>query len=609
MDILTALKSSPLFRELDRRALRAIAANAQWVERGGGQYLFRVGEESDALYLVVSGRLRVVRPEAADKQPLLVGEIGAGDTVGEMTIVTAEPHSSDAYALRDTALIRISREVFETLVVRHPTAMLRVTRLIVDRLRAARPAAQRASVRSAKTYAVLAAHPGVDVAAFSARLARELGSAGATLRLNAERVDDALGAGASVVEFGIGGRNRELTGWMTQLEERYRYIVYAADAEPNAWTRRCLRQADRIVIVAHGDQRPFLSRTLAWIREQALRAPQEVVVLVPGTGGHSAGAWRAIAGADAHHRVPVDLPADAMGRLARMISGRAVCLVLGGGGARGFAHLGLIRAMQEKGIPIDAVGGTSMGAMVAAMVAMGLDAQDMLARMRETFLTGKFLNDYSLSRISLISGAKFQRQLKAVFGSRRIEDLKLPFYCVSTNLTRGTPMVHEQGELATWVGASMAVPGIAPPLVHRGELLVDGGLLNAIPFDVMANWGRGQIIVSDVSQESNLRVEMADEEETTSLLSLGASARHINMFRILFQTATLTSERESRDIDARADLVLHMPVGGVSMFDWDELDEIVYRAYHHADQALDEWLAAQTDPLKARVIANRADKA
>lgn len=607
MDIFAALKSSTLFRELDRRALRAIAAQAEWIERGGGQYLFRVGEESDALYLVASGRIRVVRPEAG-KPPLLLGEIGAGDTVGEITIITAEAHSSDAYALRDTALIRISREVFETLVVRHPTAMLRVTRMVVERLRDARPAPQRESVRSTRTYAVVPAHPGIDVDAFAVRLSRELGQAGATLRLDAARVERAMGAGAAALDFGIGARNRELSGWLTQLEDRYRYIVYAASPEPDAWTRRCLRQADRILLVAHGDQRPFVSRNLDWVRAQGLRAPQEMVVLAPPTGGYSARAWRDCTGAGAQHRVARDLPAEQIARLARMVSGRAVCLVLGGGGARGFAHLGLIRAMQEKGIPIDAVGGTSMGAMVAAMLAMGLDAQQMLARMRETFVTGKFLNDYSLSRISLISAEKFRRQLKVVFGERRIEDLELPFYCLSTNLTRGVPVVHDQGELATWVGASMAVPGIAPPIVHRGELLVDGGLLNAIPFDVMADMGRGQIIVSDVSREPNLRVEMAEDAETTSLLSLGASARHLNMFKILFHTATLTSERESRDIGERADLVLHMPVAGISMFDWDELDDIVYRAYHHADQKLDEWLAGQGDAFKTRVIANRLEK-
>ncbi|GAB3683357.1 patatin-like phospholipase family protein [Salinisphaera aquimarina] len=604
MDIHAALKASALFRDLDRRTRRSVVANAEWIELGGGQYLFRVGEASDALYLVASGRVRVVDP-GGQNTPLLMGEIGAGDTVGEITLITSEPHSADAFALRDTTLIRISREVFEDLVVRHPTAMLRVTRMIVNRLRSATPVPQRESVRSARTYAVVPAHPGVDLRAFAHALSEQLGAAAATLRLDAERVNQAMGEGAASIDSGAGEGNRRLTGWLTQLEDRYRYLVYQGSTEPDAWTRRCLRQADRILLVAHDDQRPFVSRNLAWIGEQKLRAPQEMIVLHDDALHHSALRWRQVAGAAFHHRVHRRLPETDMGRLARMVSGRSVCLVLGGGGARGFAHVGLIRALQEKNIPIDAVGGTSMGAMVAAMLAMGDDAQQMLARLRETFVTGKFLNDYSLSRISLISAEKFSKQLRTLFGERQIEDLAMPFYCVSTNLTKGTPMVHDEGNLATWVGASMAVPGIAPPIAHRGDLLVDGGLLSAIPFDVMAQLGRGPVIVSDVSRQANLRVDMAEDAQTTSLLSLGASARHLNMFKILFHTATLTSERESRDIDARADLVLHMPVGGISMFDWDELDEIVFRAYHHADQKLDEWLAQRPDTFTARVTANR----
>lgn len=604
MDIYSALKASALFRDLDRRALRSVMTNAEWIELAGGTYLFRVGQPSDALYLVASGRVRVVDP-GATHTPLLLGEIGAGDTVGEITVITAEPHSADAFALRDTTLVRISREVFEELVVRHPKAMLRVTRTIVDRLRAVKRVPQRESVRSARTYAIVPAHPGVDLQAFSRALSAELGQAGATLRLDSARVAQAMGEGAERIDSGAGDANRRLTGWLTQLEDRYRYMVYEGSTEPDAWTRRCLRQADRILLVAHDDQRPFVSRNLAWIAEQKLRAPQEMIVLTGDGEGHSARDWREVAGAAFHHRVARALPARDVARLARMVSGRSVCLVLGGGGARGFAHVGLIRALAEHGIPVDAVGGTSMGAMIAAMLAMGMDAQEMLARLRETFVTGKFLNDYSLSRISLISAEKFHRQLVNLFGTRRIEDLGLPFYCVSTNLTKGIPMVHDEGDLATWVGASMAVPGIAPPIAHRGDLLVDGGLLSAIPFDTMARLGRGQVIVSDVSRQANLRVDMAEDAETTSLLSLGPSARHLNMFKILFHTATLTSERESRDIDARADLVLHMPVGGVSMFDWDELDDIVFRAYHHADQKLDEWLAGQPDAMTARVSANR----
>ncbi|MES1953426.1 patatin-like phospholipase family protein [Salinisphaera hydrothermalis] len=591
MDTQAILRANPLFRDLDRRALRTIAARAEWVEIGGGEYLFRAGDDSDALYVIVSGRIRVVRPRE-DGPSMHMGELGAGEMVGEISIIREQKHSADGLAMRDTQLLRISRAQFESLVSRHPQAMLQVTRLIADRLSDMLPMASRDSVQSGRTYAVVPAHPGVDVAGFSRALSSALAAYAPTLRIDATRVDAALGPGTADADLGAGESHRALTRWLTHLEERYRYLIYQGSAEPDAWTRRGLRQADRVLIVAYGDQRPFLSRNLAWLGEQALRAPMEIVLLYGEDDEHSALGWRRVANAGFHHRVARDYPPAQMGRVARLISGRANCLVLGGGGARGFAHVGLVRALHEKNIPIDAVGGTSMGALIAGMIAMGDDATTMLARLRETFVTGKYLNDYSLSRISLITAEKFRRQLGAIFGDRLIENLELPFYCLSTNLSRSVPVVHDEGELATWVAASMAVPGIAPPTVHRGELLVDGGLLNAIPFDTMAEMGRGHVIVSDVSSESTLTVEMADDSPTTSLLSLGAAGRHLNMFRILFHTATLSSDRERREIDARADLALHMPVEGVGMFDWDTLDDVVYRGYCHADQKLDEWQAA-----------------
>lgn len=601
MDTQAILRANPLFRDLDRRALRTIAGGAEWVEIGGGEYLFRAGDDSDALYVLVSGRIRVIRPRE-DGPSMHMGELGAGEMVGEISIIRAQRHSADGLALRDTQLLRISRTQFESLVGRHPQAMLQVTRLIADRLSDMQPMASRDSVQSGRTYAVVPAHPGVDVAGFARALSGALATYAPTLRIDAKRVGSALGPGTADADLGAGESHRMLTRWLTHLEDRYRYLIYQGSAEPDAWTRRGLRQADRVLIVAHDDQRPFVSRNLAWLGEQALRAPMELVLLYGGIEAHSALAWRRMAGASFHHRVARGYPPDQMGRVARLISGRANCLVLGGGGARGFAHVGLVRALREKNIPIDAVGGSSMGALIAGMIALGDLPETILERLRETFVSGSYFNDYALSRISLITAEKFRRQLGAIFGETRIEDLDIPFYCLSTNLSRSVPMVHDQGELATWVAASMAVPGIAPPTVHRGELLVDGGLLNAIPFDTMADMGRGQIIVSDVSSQSTLTVETADDSPTTSLLKSGAAGRHLNMFRILFHAATLSSDRERREIDARADLALHMPVEGVGMFDWDTLDDVVYRGYCHADQKLDEWLATR------QVHADQSDR-
>lgn len=585
MDPQAALILCDLFADLDRRALRALAEASDWRELRGGERLYRVGDDGDALYLVVQGRLRVVHPGADDADYRFVGEIGRGETVGEISVLTGEPRTAEVFALRDSSLLRIGRESFERLLHRHPEAMLRVARQIVGRMRADDGAAQRASVRGTRTYAVLPAHPGLDVREFSRLLTRALAALGPTLRLDPRRVDAALGEGAAASPFEAG--NRELLAWLNRLEDSYRHLVYQADSRPDPWTRRCLRQADRILVLADADTPPGDFDNLKWLREN-LRSPVDAVLL--GEGGDPLG-WRHKARADFHHRVRKDLPDGDMARLARLIAGRGLCLVLGGGGARGFAHVGLVRALREKGLAVDAVAGTSMGALVAALIATGMDSEAMLSCLRETFVDNNLLNDYSVPpRISLIGGNKFRGRLESIFGDTRIEDLALPYYCVSTNLTRGVPMVHDRGLLWGCIGASMTVPGITPPMVYRGELLVDGGLLTSIPFDRMLAMGRGPVVASDVSRESDLFVEQEERADAEAPVPLADAPKQLNLFRILFHTATLTSERETRDLDERADLVLHMPVSGVGMFDWDQIDGIVYRAYHHADEVLDRWL-------------------
>lgn len=594
MNALAAFKASPLFRDLDRRALRALAEAAEWRELRGGQYLYRIGDAGDALYLVVNGRIRVQRPDETG-EPRVLDESGLGQTVGEISVIGGEDRTADALAVRDSGLLRISRDDFERLLRRHPDAMLGLMRLVVARLRRSETTHPREALRSARTFAVLPGHAGLDLRGFTAELTRHIANAGAALRLDPERVDAALGENAADTPFEIEA-NRRVAEWLNRIEDRYRYLIYQATGEPGAWTRRCLRQADRILVLVDGRRDAADSHNLAWLREAGLQAPVEVVLLGPDDGASvSPLAWRHMCGAGFHHHVPAALPHPAMARLARLVTGHGLCLVLGGGGARGFAHLGLLRALEERGMAVDAVAGTSMGALVAGMVAVGMDADTMLARMRETFVDQNFLNDYSLSRIALIGAQKFRGRLAALFGERRIEELPIPFFCESTNLTQGIPMVHDSGRLADWVGTSMSVPGIAPPTVYHGELLVDGGLMRSIPFETMHALGRGPVLVSDVSNDPDLRVASWTHGDPESLIRVKDAPRNLNIFKILFHTATLTSERESRDFDERADLVVHSPVRGVGMFDWDQIDGIVYRAYHHADEVLDRWLAGDVD--------------
>lgn len=104
-----------------------------------------------------------------------------------------------------------------------------------------------------------------------------------------------------------------------------------------------------------------------------------------------------------------------------------------------------------------------MGAFIAALVACGFDSVEMTHIAYETFVARNYLNDYTMPRVSLIRGQRFHSRLHAIFGQRRIEELRQTYYCISTNLTTGQAVIHDQGELATWVGTSMSVPGVAPP--------------------------------------------------------------------------------------------------------------------------------------------------
>lgn len=603
MDAYAALNQSDLFRGLDRRAIREVAESAHWLSVRGGGYVYEVGDPGDALYILINGRLRITRPRIGLPDEFL-SEVALGESVGEIAVITGEKRATSAMALRDSRLLQINKTAFENALRRFPEALLRVGRLIVQRLREDESTESRDSLRNARTYAILPAHAGVDIRAFTQAFAGQLAIAGATLWLDPDRVDTALGESSAEIPFEESEDNSRLTLWLNHIEDRYRYLLYQAGNKPDQWTRRCLRQADRVIVVAHAKQTPEDSANLTWLKEQPLSAPVELALIqpedtaaeqAPATALVSALAWREQCGAGFHHNIGAGLNAADMGKMARLTSGRGLCLVFGGGGARGFAHLGLIRALQEKGLPIDAVGGTSMGAFVAALVAIGMDYPTMLKTMRNTFVDNNHLNDYSLSRISLINGKKFRGQLEKIFGDLRIEDLKLPFYCVSTSLTHGRAVVHDRGRLVDWIGTSMAVPGIAPPTVYRGELLVDGGLMHGVDFETMMDQGRGRVVLSDVSRARDLSMEGVAPDAPELLLDTDYKDRNLGIFKILFHSATLVDERKKQELDARADLIFHHPVGDLGMFDWEELDEIAYRAYHYADEVLDDYLQKNPD--------------
>jgi NTE family protein len=272
-----------------------------------------------------------------------------------------------------------------------------------------------------------------------------------------------------------------------------------------------------------------------------------------------------------------------MKRLARFIAGCSVNIVLAGGGARGFAHIGVLRALKEAGVPFDYVAGTSMGGIVAAGCAMEWDIDELRERVHDAFVVNRPLSDYTIPLIALFRGARVSALLQKHFGDMRIEDLPKPFFCVSSDLTSGRDYVHRTGLLWRALRASVALPGIMPPVTtENGHLLVDGGVMNNLPVDIMAAEARGPIIAVDVAGEIDLR---ADDERygERSIWSLIAQRMRgsPSIISILMRAGTVGSDLQRRTVREQADFLFEPPLDGVGMRDWKFFERAIAQGYAH----------------------------
>lgn len=579
-DIAAILSRQRLFQDLSGRLIGKLAATAELVDLRGGGVLFEVGSPPDALYVVVTGRLR------CDLGGGRFSELGASESVGELGVLADEPQLYRVTALRDSQLIRIQRDALLRTLMRHPESLLRLGRVEFQRLRRHGTAESEHQRGRISSLTILETRPGRGGREAVRRMADALRHFGSVRVIDEQAVDAALGPGTAAMPYARNQDNRALVHWLNEAEADEEFLIYTSVQNAPAWWRRCLRQADHVLLAADVEDTSQDVALLEEVRGQQLQVPVSMLLRRgPRAQRGNPISWQACGEIDGQFFWRSGNDED-LARVARQLTGQANGLVLGGGGARGFAHIGLIRALDELGIPIDLYGGSSMGALIAALRASGLGAVEIVREMRASFVEHNYLNDYTLPRVSLIRGQRFLRRMHEVFGDQRIEDLPLPFFCVSTNLTRGTCEVHRSGSLATWIATSMAVPGVAPPVAWRGDFLADGAVINSLPTDIMRDMGRGPVIGSSVSTEGMISAPGIEGPDPGALLNWTSEADKPSLLDILFRTATLTSESGNARRAELADVYFRMPVSHIGMFQWDAIDSVVRAGYEFAMQSL-----------------------
>ncbi|CAN5158671.1 patatin-like phospholipase family protein [soil metagenome] len=554
---------------LDAALAQVFAARdtkASWFALTGGEPLFSAGDEADSLYLLRSGRLGVFRSEEG-QPPQFLGVIRPGEPVGEMALIANTAHTSDVVALRDSEILALPRDVFFDAIRTHPEVMIELSRLMLHRARERTAGAAEPSV-----FGFVSARPG-PIRAFVERVAASIEAQGFTCQV----IDQT--ALSSVSE------------WFSRVEDSHDYVLYVAEQNEPSWAALCARQVDRLFIVGSALMAPP-SRPAATTTGPAWRGAQftDLILLRDPrmTMPANTAAWLNALDPGRWFHVR-EGHADDAARIARTITGTAIGLVLSGGGARAYAHIGVVRALHEAGVVLDVLGGSSMGAVVAAGPALGWDDDELERRIRKAFVVSDPLADLAIPIVAMTRAGKVARLLEEAYGDIDIADMPLPFFAVSSNLTTGRIEVHRRGLLRRAMRASISIPGVMPPVVIDGQVLVDGAVIKNFPTDVMRQLNSGPIVGSDMSQTRG--VDPGGLENPPSwwkwLLS-GAWKAGPPIVSILMRSATITTDAELQRSRAETDVLILPHPSATDIRDWKVYEPVVAAGHAEAVKVLDD---------------------
>jgi NTE family protein len=529
-------------------ARKQATGEAVWFSLPGGATLYTPGEPADYLYLVHTGRLGAFRQEE-NQERHFVGIIRQGEPVGEMALIAGLAHSANVAALRDSEILALPREVFFDEAERDPAVMTELARLMIMRTR---QAASASSIGAPSVFGFMALPGGPQIRPLVEAL---------------EAAVHALGYAATVV-----GSESQMapTEWFSNVERDHDFVLFVAEAGELPWQAVVARQVDRLFRVGRGDLDPPLGLDLSNAAPLQAQHLVDLILTHPADRARpiGSGAWMDAFDPARLFHIRDDHEAD-IARIARVLTGQSVGLVLSGGGARAYAHIGAIHALRKFKVPVDFVGGVSMGAIVAAGLAMGWDDAEMETRIRKAFVTTSPLDDIRIPLVAMIAGEKVRMRLEEHFDDTLIEDLWLPFFCLSSNLTSGVYHMHKRGLLRRALRASISLPGVLPPVTDDNNVLVDGAVMKNFPADIMRSMHLGPVVGVDVTYGRSLDADdvRAPKSFWKWILS-GDWRKGPPIVALLMRSATVSTGREAQLSRAASDVLIMPRVEMIDIRDW-----------------------------------------
>lgn len=606
----TRLASLPFFAGVPADQLAALDTDAAHLPLRAGEVLVRQGERADALYLVMQGSFEATVVEAGRKR--LVGMMTRGDTIGDVAFLTGEVRAATVRAVRDSVVVRLSHEAVDGLMRQHASVGSSLARSLAHRLREsnrARPIARRLQCLALVGHSCAATDFAEELAAALRRRHEEVVVLDA---LAMKEFTEALADDSSVA-------TQQVEAWISSLEDDHRFVLLAGGPDADAWTRLAMRRADAVLLVADAAAPPArcdaerahdrhvarasTSANSALAATVDAQRSELVLFHAPGRAPSGTAGWYADRRLHAHHhvqRTTTGVDAGDLARLARFLRGEAVGVALSGGGARGFSHIGMLRALDEARIPVDVVVGTSMGAVVGAQYALGFSTDRMVRANLAAFPEADVLRDFTVPIVALMKGKSTVEMFKTMYGDARLEDCRVRCCMVSTSLTRSAIVVHDRGPIWLWARSSTSVPGIGPPVIADGELLVDGGVMDNLPVGPLREAGASVLIACDVTSAAPMLPAMGDRAWISGwpllwrlLRRRGGPSPVPNLLAIMTRASTMASAYRTAGIGAMVDLHLRPPTADVPTMAWRMAADVADIGYEYARPIVTKWASSR----------------
>tara|TARA_X000001036_G_scaffold318350_1_gene296758 strand:+ start:190 stop:2436 length:2247 start_codon:yes stop_codon:yes gene_type:complete len=586
--------------DIEYDVIKEIVALGEFISLDNDNMLFDQGDKSDSIYFLIGGLLKVfLKTDSSYRE---IAEIHSGEPIGEMGILSDQPRSAAIYAARDSLVFKINKDDFNNILVQYPSVLFELTKQIIGRFikqQNADDATFRTNIFSLIHLSKIETKSSQDI---DMKLSKALNKISSCFVLNSSTVSELLNISDINHELELVDKYPPLQDLIFKLSKENRYILLSCDLDFSHWTKWALAVSETDVYAINSNTKLNNTNLFNQINNLEDNTPtylkndKQLLIYHNSRNNNPKNTSEyldVLYPISRHYHIATNYEND-FDRLARSLIGKSIGLCLAGGGAKGNAHIGVYKALLESNVPIDIACGTSAGGIVASFIASGYNPDEIVDMLKEGYKL-KMFKEYTLPYSSIVATNKVEHNAKTLAEGKYIEDLWLPMFACAVDITNSELIVMDRGPLWMATRATGALPGILLPLIKGDSFLVDGGLINNMPGDIMLDKFGGKLISVSVSPEEDMVANFNKFPPQASYfikkMIFGKNNKNEdipNLADILMRSIMVSSSAKQLEVEKMSDLFLNPKVDNVGMLDFDSIDESVDLGYKHTMEELEK---------------------